>query len=485
MSGRRAVATTCAVKAAVTLAFAGRYGWHRDELYYRAAGQHLALGYVDFPPITPSLARLAHVLFGDTLVGLRLFAVLAGVATILLTASMARALWQSDHAVAVAAVGAAAFPFLLGANGLFQTVSFDVLAWALALWAIVRLLTSDNPRWWVAVGAAIGLSFEVKYTTPALVAGLGVATLASPVLRRHLRTRWPWLGALVALVLAAPNVAWQIDHGWPSVQFLRDQNERVRVENPTSSYLFEQVFLLGPPLVVVSLAGIRRLWREERLRPLVYVVLTVELFYLVARAKSYYPMDVASLVLAAGAGAVADGWSRRDRRTVVGATVAFAVVLLPIGVPVLPVSTMLRLGIVDVRDDFSAELGWPRVVDVLALAARDVPPQERRSLHVLSRSYAVAGAVDLYGPGRGIPGPAWSGHNTYWFWLPRSGDVGTVLAVGFPEPELRRWFADVRPAGRFPDDERIDVEQRGMPIFLARSPRVDMATLRRRVKVFG
>ncbi len=66
-----------AVKIAINMAVASRYGWHRDELYYADAGRHLSLGYVDFPPITAWLARLGSLLFGQSLAGLRLLAVLA------------------------------------------------------------------------------------------------------------------------------------------------------------------------------------------------------------------------------------------------------------------------------------------------------------------------------------------------------------------------------------------------------------------------
>src|SRR5215208_3866594 len=58
-------------KLAFQLSVAGRYGWHRDELYYVDAGRHPALGYVDFPAVTPLLSRVATALFGDSLVGLR------------------------------------------------------------------------------------------------------------------------------------------------------------------------------------------------------------------------------------------------------------------------------------------------------------------------------------------------------------------------------------------------------------------------------
>src|SRR5207244_1548102 len=87
----------------------------------------------------------------------------------------------------------------------------------------------------VLLPAAIGLGMLTKFTPPALVGGICVGVLLTPI-RRELRTPWPWLGAIVAVVIAAPNLAWQIAHGWPSVDFLRGQNARVRADNPTAKY---------------------------------------------------------------------------------------------------------------------------------------------------------------------------------------------------------------------------------------------------------
>ena len=66
---------------------AGRYGWHRDELYYAVAGLHLQGGYVEFPPVTALLAALARELFGWSLVGLRVFIILASAGTVVVGAS--------------------------------------------------------------------------------------------------------------------------------------------------------------------------------------------------------------------------------------------------------------------------------------------------------------------------------------------------------------------------------------------------------------
>src|ERR671924_1006419 len=77
----RPVLVMVAAKCALNLAFAGRYGWQRDELYYAVAGRHLQGGYVEFPPVTALLSALARELFGWSLVGFRAFAIAAGAAT--------------------------------------------------------------------------------------------------------------------------------------------------------------------------------------------------------------------------------------------------------------------------------------------------------------------------------------------------------------------------------------------------------------------
>ena len=476
----RAVWAVVGAKVAITLATASRYGFHRDELYYVVAGRRLSMGYVDFPPVTPVLARGTDVLFGSSLVALRLPALLAGVATVLLTVGMARRLGGSPRAQWLAALAITCTSFFLGASGLMQTVSFDILAWALALYCFVSLVVTGDARWWVAIGAALGLGMLTKYTTPALAAGLVAATLTSPNLRTQLRTRWPWLGTAAALLIASPNLIWQVANGWPSIDFLRGQNARVRSENSPVDYVVEQLAVLGPVVLTLCVAGARRVWRDVRLRPLVVLALAVEVTYLVARGKSYYPLDAAPLAIAAGAVAVAS-WARW--RVLAGALVVWALVTLPLALPVLPQDTMLDLGMDEFRDDYSAELGWPRFVNAVKDGYRGLPDADRRVAFLLTRTYAQAAAVDVLGPDD-LP-PAHSGHNTYYEWLPDRAKLDVVLAVGFARRDLDRWFQTVEVVGHVPRDSGIDVEQRGSMIAVARTPRLDASTLWREVKLFS
>ena len=110
----RALLAVAGAKCALHLAFAGRYGWQRDELYYAVAGRHLQGGYVEFPPVTALLAALARLLFGWSLVGFRLFAILAGAGTIAVAALVARELGGGRRAQAIAAVAVGFSPGTAG-----------------------------------------------------------------------------------------------------------------------------------------------------------------------------------------------------------------------------------------------------------------------------------------------------------------------------------------------------------------------------------
>src|SRR5580704_60620 len=67
---------------ALHLATNGLYGFHRDELYYLDSARHLAWGFVDYPPLTPAIARMSELLFGSSVRGLRLWPSLASSAAV-------------------------------------------------------------------------------------------------------------------------------------------------------------------------------------------------------------------------------------------------------------------------------------------------------------------------------------------------------------------------------------------------------------------
>jgi len=129
-------------------------------------------------------------------------------------------------------------------------------------------------------------------------------------------------------------------------------------------------------------------------------------------------------------------------------------------------------------------LGWPTVASAIAGAYEKVPARARHRTIVLTQNYAQASAVNLFDRKRGLP-EALSGHNTYWMWLPADTSIDSVVTVGFSESELRRWFGRVTPLGRLPGTRRVDVEERGQPMYWCTQPVVSTAKLWTAVKLFS
>ena len=166
-----------------------QYGFHRDELATLDDARHLAWGYVAYPPLTPFVARAAMALLGTAPAAVRFFTALAQCVGMVVAGLMARELGGGRRAQIVAALAVAVSPVSMIEGHLFQYVSFDFLWGVLAVYFVIRLLKSEDGRWWIAIGAAIGLGLMTRYTIAWLVAGLAVGFLVTPA-RKLLMSKW-------------------------------------------------------------------------------------------------------------------------------------------------------------------------------------------------------------------------------------------------------------------------------------------------------
>src|SRR5215831_10898776 len=141
----------------VHLATNGNLGFHTDEFYYIDCGRHPALGYVDFPPIVPLLAGLETDLLGATPWALRLLPTLLGASMVVLSGVYVRRLGGSLRLQALALLIAVTAPYFLGANWVYQTVTFDEVTWMVTLYWFLFLLLDPRPRNWVLLGISLGI----------------------------------------------------------------------------------------------------------------------------------------------------------------------------------------------------------------------------------------------------------------------------------------------------------------------------------------
>ncbi len=471
-----AVLVVAAVVVAPLLAVAGRYGYHRDELYFLACGRRLAWGFVDQPPITPAIARLSEILVPGSLVGLRLWPALMAGALVVVTALAARELGAGRLGQIAVAVIAACMPGFLLAGHLLATETLDLVAWAATTLLVIRIVRRGDPRMWVAVGAVLGIGLENKWSIAFLVAGLLIGLVVTSE-RRVLFTPWFLVGIAVAFAIWLPNLLWQADHGWPQLDMIRTiQQDSVGVGSAIA-WLPLQILITGLVPAIVWVAGLVRVLRDPRTRPyrflgIAYLVLAA-VFALSAGDKFYYAAGLYVPLLGAGALPL-ERWLMRHRRGLVRplASVALALttlVLLPIAIPIIPVTSFADSSINDLNPEMGEQVGWPDLAREVAHVWRTIPASERSTAIVLSANYGEAGALERFGPSLRLPQP-YSGHNTYWWWSTPPASTRTAVLVGWSPSYARRFFGSVVRAGTISNPYGVQNDEEGAPILLARDP---------------
>ncbi len=419
---------------ALHLATSGTLGFHTDELYYLACGRHLAFGYVDFPPLVPLLARLETAVLGVSPRALRMLPSLLGGFLVVLSALYVRRLGGSLPLQAVALVSAIGAPFLLGTNWVFQTVTFDQVTWMVSIYWFLCLVLDPRPRHWIYLGITLGIGLEVKFTIAGLIAGIGIAVLASPALRAQLRTPYPWFAVGVALLIWAPNLAWQVAEGFPTLAYVTNHNGSTGGPLTYLVQLGVYFFFLIP----LWLAGMISLFRNPQLRP-IGIACAVPLVLFLFVGKSYYAAGTIPVALAQGLMVI----SRLERpvlrsrlqiAVVVASVVEFAVFFFLV-VPVTPPGRIHSTNLDSVNEVFADSVGWDDVAHQVTALYDGLPPGERSSAVVISAYYGVPGALDVYIDAQHRP-VAVSPQLSDYYWLPDNLTATYALMVDYQPADV-------------------------------------------------
>jgi hypothetical protein len=453
------------------------YGYFRDEFYYIACGRHLAWGYVDHGPIVALQARLGEILFGDSVFAIRILSAFAGAVMVYLGGLVTWALGGRRSAQALAMIGLLVVPQYIGVDGFLSMNSYEPVFWTACILAIVMMVRGSSPAmWWIIFGVSAGIGLLNKPSMAFFLVALGLGLLCTPQ-RRLLFTRWAFLGIALLIVLALPNVIWQIQNHWPTLEFL--ENGRKGGKNAILTPL--QFFLaqwsnMHPIAALLWITGIVATLRAKSIAKARWLGATYIFFYVLMNAmhaKDYYLEGIYPALFAAGAIA----WEHRFavRRSVQqGRIFAFPVLELTLiltGILILPMSSPVLRPAEWVRytsamhlhtqnsetastgplpQFFADRFGWNEQVALVLQAYRSLTPKEQKSVCIFGADYGEAGAIDFLGP-RQQPDlhPAMSGQNSYWTWGTHGCDPNIAIAV-IPDTldEIAQKYTDVRIMGK-------------------------------------
>jgi hypothetical protein len=464
---RDGVGIVVAIAAAFAIAHIltnGQYGFHRDELQFLSDAKHLDWGYVAYPPFTPLVEHVGLSLFGVSLVWLRVFSVLAQAMVIVVSGLMARDLGGGRVAQAFTAFAVGLSPVPVFEATEFQYSSFDLLWWVLIAWFTIRLLKDEDPRWWLAIGAAVGLGLETKYAIVFYIAGI-LAGVALTGARKYLLSVWFWAGIAVALVIFAPNFAWLVRHDFVSYKFLQHIHARDVAIGRAEGFLLGQfrtnANLFAAPVWV---AGVIAYFRSKRYRMLGWMFVVPVAVFWVSKGRFYYTCGAYPMVLAMGAAAWERWLAQRPKwARVTVATVGFAGVAL-VGAYVwagwVPIATSgpLRAFALKNSGDLREEIGWEELVKTVAAVRDSLPADERAHLGIAVGNYGEAGAIEMLGAKYHLPRPI-STVNSFWLRGYPTPAPTTLIVLGNSRKRADQLFTGCRLVAHNGNSEGVKNEE--------------------------
>lgn len=492
------------IAAAATLVFHliadPHYGFFRDELYFIMCGFRPDWGYVDQPPLVPLLAALTQ-LGGHSLFLLRAVPALFGAAAVFVAIALTAELGGGAFARVLTAIVVALSPVLVSFGGKVGTDEGLPFLWTLAAYAVLRVVRGADPRWWLVAGAALGIALEMKYSTLFFGIALVVAVLIVPE-RRIVASRWFAAALALCAVIGLPSIVWQIAHGLPMLELLRNGQHGKNIVVSPLGFLGQQLIITGLFFWPVWLAGLVFLARERSTRFLALAWLLLMAAMIALHGKHYYAAAVYPIPFAAGCAAL-EAWTARARfvRPVLAAALLVGgLVFVPFVVPVLPEQTYLAferavMGALHISrgatstehhaestlpSDFADMHGWPELAATVEHVVAALRPGERERALIVTSNYGEAAALEFFG--RDLP-PVASGHNEYFLWgyHGRSGEI--VIDVHGDCGARDHLFASAERAATAGTPYAISYE-RDLPVMVCRGPRVSLPALWPRLKEY-
>ena len=402
-------------------------GYWLDEAYMLAIGRrHLAWGSADQPPLAPAVAWLADTVAPGSAIVLRVPAILATVAAVVVAVLIARELGGDRRAQTLTALAQATGLFAALSGHWLTPYAFEPLEWLVGFWLLVRWVRVRDDRLLLALGPVLGIALMTKFQVGLLAVALlvGIAVLGP---RQLLGRPLLWAGGAIALLIAAPTLIWQALHGWPQLAMtsvVAREMELIYGGRPALAWqLLGYGGLLGAGLALAGLWWLIRdpAWRSYRFLGAAYVLLYA--VFLVTEGRQYYLLGYVGVLAAVGA----VGFQRRGRRRVWPAGVVGTVSAV-LAVVVLGLSTQATTG--------------PAAAEAVGRAFRTMPDPARTA--VVAQEYVTAASLDAYAPEVGLP-PVHSTNRGYGYFAPPAEADTDVLYVG-PDPgELVPYFRSVRP----------------------------------------
>ncbi len=423
------------------------YELQRDEYLYYQQGQHLALGYLENPPLISYLATISSW-FGDQEAWIKIWPCFFGAATLVITCLITAELGGKLFAQFLAGISMMTGAYMR-VHFLFQPNMLDIFFWTLAVYFIIRYINEKEDNLLYCFTISLALGFWGKYSVLFIIVSIVLALLLSQH-RKLFTVKKFYIASFLALLIILPNVWWQYKHNWPLLHHMEElQETQLKYMNPLEFTTSQFMMLLATVLVWV--AGLIWYLRNKEWRFLAYTYFLVILLLILGRGKSYYSLGIYPMLLAAGA-VMWERWTQKRNWARYAFTIliiAFTYMILPMLLPIWKPEKLAAFyeknGIEHkwedqknhpLPQDFADMLGWRELTEKAEkIFSTDLPVAVKDSTIIYCRNYGQAGSLKFYGHSSDFKNRVISDNGSFLLWIPDSLRFRHLLFIGSRLPD--------------------------------------------------
>ncbi|QLE00259.1 glycosyltransferase family 39 protein [Galbibacter sp. BG1] len=457
------------------------YGFHRDELLHLSVSEHLDWGFMEFPPFIGAIGKLSYWLFDYSLLGVRLFPTLAGVAILVLCCLIAKELGGKSKAILLAGICVLAFLPFYRNHTLFQPVAFDQLFWTLGFFFIVKFINSKNKKFLILLGITFGLGLLNKYTIIVWAFGvfIGLFFYKKGVLFKN---KWLYLSVLISLLIFLPNLIWQIQNEFPLLEHLQALNANQLNKITRLEFVLEQ--LNFPFTLIISLIGLISLFTDRYLKKYKTIgVASIVIFSVMwlLHSKAYYVFAIYPVLFASGAVKIERLFSKKSVWVYAIAVVTLVpfVYFIPEATPLLPIEKYVDYKNlkeenerVELTGDYADMFGWEEQVKLVDSVYQSLNPSEKINCVLWAENYGEAGVLKILEKKYNLPNPI-SRHGSFWTWGYGNKNASVYISLGNEKPSVEHVFEEVHLV-KIITHKYVIGEENGIPLYICRKPKVDI-----------
>lgn len=452
------------------LLVAGNYELHRDAYLYIAQGDHPAWGYWSVPPLTAMACKVLRIVFGESVVTVRLLPALISSLSVLVLGTAVKSLGGKLPA-AVLAVFAFIFSIAyLRSNTLLQPVSVDQFFWLLTFFILIKLVQTENTKYWIWLAIIIGLGFLTKYSIVFLAAAILAAFLFSGK-RKLLWNRNMLIAVTTGFIIILPNIYWQYQHNWVvgyHMELLRIY-QLVHVSIPG---FILSIILMNLNSLIIWLTGLFFLLFNSGFRKyrIIGIIWTISLgIILFLHGKAYYTLGLYTILFAFG-GVIFEKYFWSSRRWLYYINVCLIPLMLmpvlPIALPVLSLNRLenycdqlKKIGlyapmqwedgkVYDIPQDYADMTGWKELAGMVKRTYADLNENQKGKTIIYAENYGQAGAIHYYNKNSSLPEPVCF-NGSFIFWAPDSlPDMKYLIYVNDDTSDIKKQFRNVIKTGQ-------------------------------------